>query len=124
VTNSAYVPFSASTQIKIQLRSFAEMVAKQIVQQKRAALEQMAASSSGAGARRGMTASSAAELVDSIKRVGGRNAEDLVGTEIKGGMDTTIGGIVRRVVLLVLALAVLGVVLFYAGLYYLFPTDI
>ena len=36
-------------------------------------------------------------------------------------MDTSIGGIARRVGLLVLVLSVAGVIMFYAGLEYLFP---
>lgn len=49
------------------------------------------------------------------------DVSDLLSTEITD-MDTSIGGIVRRVLTLIVIGVVLFVVLFYAGLEYAFPT--
>jgi len=103
VRREGYLELQASTQVKIQLRNFADQVAR--------------------GARRAREAEAAGPLTPAATpapprpRVSARTSvEELVGAKMADGMDVSVGGVVRRVAFLLAALIGLGVALYFAGL--------
>lgn len=78
-----------------------------------------------ASARSSSSSSSSSSFSSSMK-VKSALDQDLGGilgtpTSDKAAIDTSVGGIIRRVLLLLLALSALGGVLFFVGLEYMFP---
>eukprot|EP00192_Tetraselmis_astigmatica_P018905 CAMPEP_0117671922 /NCGR_PEP_ID=MMETSP0804-20121206/13617_1 /TAXON_ID=1074897 /ORGANISM="Tetraselmis astigmatica, Strain CCMP880" /LENGTH=252 /DNA_ID=CAMNT_0005480465 /DNA_START=58 /DNA_END=816 /DNA_ORIENTATION=+ len=119
VANPNYVPFASSKQAKIQLKKFAETYAKSVA----------------ANAR----TKTAAPPVMGGKVIEKRSVQEILGTKDVSGMtsteltgiDTSVGGIVARVLGLVVVLILSGVAAYFIGLDYVmnvpetdFGTDI
>lgn len=103
-------PHQPCQQILIQLRKFNEQVLKTKAGSGPASPPQFASSSSSSSARSGSKASG--------KGILGRDMSDVLSTDAES-IDASIGGIIKRVIVLLLALCGLGTALFYLGLPYL-----
>lgn len=101
--NPDYVKLSSSPQVIIQLRKFAQ-AAKRI----------KAAVGSEASAPQIAKAVSKGEVKPG-------DLSEILSTDIRGGMDTSILGIIRRVAILILIGVVGGSALFFLGLKFAFP---
>jgi hypothetical protein len=101
------VKLQASQQVMIQLRKFAQKV--QRGQQQGGDAEAEAASVP----RKSRAPTSQRISLNS-------DASQLLGTDMTG-IDTSVGGVIKRVALLLLVLSALGIVLFFVGFKYAFP---
>eukprot|EP00884_Botryococcus_braunii_P003830 jgi/Botrbrau1/13448/Bobra.0082s0052.1 len=112
--NPLLVPMQVSPQISIQLRKFAEACkrVKAAVQPDRSAVQ----GRGGLGLDGGLPVASLA----SARGLLGTDISDRLKTEVSG-IDGSIGGIIRRVLVLLVVGVALGVTLFYVGLQYAFP---
>lgn len=98
-----YVRLNSSPQVIIQLRKFAQ-AANRI----KAAVG---------------TEASAPQLAKAVSKgdLKPGDLSDILGTEIRGGMDTSAFGIIRRVLLIIVVAVVGGTTLFFLGLKFAFP---
>lgn len=101
--NGDYVQLKSSPQVMIQLRKFAQ-ASKRIKE--------------AVG-----TEASAPQLAKAVSQgaIKPGDLADILNTEIKGGMDTSAFGILRRVLLIILVAIFSGTALFFLGLKYAFP---
>jgi hypothetical protein len=109
-----YVKLKASAQVLIQLRKFSERIAA----------EKARASSSPAAPPPYAGSSSSGSGSSSSSKAGGKgllgqDMSEVLSTDAES-IDASIGGIIKRVAVLLLALSGLGVALFYLGLKYAF----
>jgi hypothetical protein len=104
------IPWKSSQQVIISLRRFAKKYAFTAAPEKAPYNPARGVMLTPAGIRSAMAQ----------KDVG-----EILGTEMKSvGMDKSLGGIVKRVSLLLLALVVMGAALFWLGLTFMFPEGI
>jgi hypothetical protein len=104
------IPWKSSQQVVISLRRFAQKL-----DTREASVRRLGAPVKGMALTPGGLRAALAE-----QDVGG-----LLGTEMRGeGMDKSLLGIAKRVAALVLALAAVGVALFYIGLAAMFPDGV
>eukprot|EP00891_Asterochloris_glomerata_P003737 jgi/Astpho2/3737/fgenesh1_pg.00060_%23_45_t len=100
------VKMDSSAQVRIQLKRFSE-AAKRIRET--------------VGSESGLPAAPAMAKKAKKGQLSDADLSDLLDTELKPGLDTSLLGIVKRVVLLLLVAVIGGTVLFYAGLKFAFP---
>eukprot|EP01025_Chloroclados_australasicus_P055680 TRINITY_DN6802_c0_g1_i2.p3 TRINITY_DN6802_c0_g1~~TRINITY_DN6802_c0_g1_i2.p3 ORF type:complete len:223 (-),score=14.13 TRINITY_DN6802_c0_g1_i2:326-994(-) len=94
---------SAPTQILLQLKRFSQSIKQKRTQRSKE-----------------IQASSVGKAQNTPEFSFSGNVDELFSTEVRD-MDTSVFGIVRRVLLLVFALTAFGIALFYFGLQYMFP---
>ncbi|KAI3438541.1 hypothetical protein D9Q98_000969 [Chlorella vulgaris] len=110
--DARFVKLRASAQVLIQLRRFSEQV-----QRTRAAAPSAPPAYARSG--RGASSSSSESRGGGGKGILGRDMSEALSTDAET-IDASIGGIIKRVLVLLLALTGLGTALFYLGLKYAF----
>ncbi|EFN57418.1 hypothetical protein CHLNCDRAFT_142863 [Chlorella variabilis] len=111
-----FVKLKASAQVMIQMRKFNEQVLRSKASGPAAPPSFGSGSRSSSSGGGGGGSSSKA----SGKGLLGKDMSDVLSTDAES-IDASIGGIIKRVAVLLLVLSGLGVVLFYLGLKYAFP---
>eukprot|EP00193_Tetraselmis_chui_P001952 CAMPEP_0177758314 /NCGR_PEP_ID=MMETSP0491_2-20121128/4118_1 /TAXON_ID=63592 /ORGANISM="Tetraselmis chuii, Strain PLY429" /LENGTH=252 /DNA_ID=CAMNT_0019274039 /DNA_START=51 /DNA_END=810 /DNA_ORIENTATION=+ len=106
LSNPDYMPFTASKQAQIQLRKFAEIYSKSV--EKAAAAGKGKRSNAGAAAQRKKTVQ---ELL------GTKDVSTMTSTTLTG-IDTSVGGILIRVAVLLVFLILFGIAAYFIGLDY------
>ncbi|GFR43470.1 hypothetical protein Agub_g4554 [Astrephomene gubernaculifera] len=112
IQDPSYVQIITSPQIFIQLRRFAQQLQNARAARPQAERPYGSSSSSTAASSAGRSKAGAGQDLDSI--LGSASGE-------RAEVDTSVGGIIRRVLLVLLAGIALGTGLWFLGLEYLFP---
>lgn len=112
LSNPDYMPFTASKQAQIQLRKFAEIYSKSV--------EKAAAAGKGtaAGAVNVPNAGAAAQRKKTVQELLGTKDVSTMTSTTLTGIDTSVGGILIRVAVLLVFLILFGIAAYFIGLDY------